>query len=76
MSLEPKKPIEDLLEATAKARRAQFGADPTMPNPMRAQLHHEIARMARGDELATIAALVSNSVAAPGVYYRFRSNSR
>jgi len=50
MSLEPKKPIEDLLEATAKARRAQFGTDPTMPNPMRAQLHHEIARMARGDE--------------------------
>jgi hypothetical protein len=50
MSLEPKKPIEDLLEATAKARRAQFGADPTMPNPTRAQLHHEIARMARGDE--------------------------
>jgi hypothetical protein len=50
MSLEPKKPIEDLLEATAKARRVQFGPDPTMPNPMRAQLHHEIARMARGDE--------------------------
>ncbi len=50
MSLEPKKPIEDLLEATAKARRAQFGADPQMPNPMRAQLHHEIARVARSDE--------------------------
>jgi hypothetical protein len=50
MPLEPKKPIEELLEATAKARRAQFGADPKMPNPMRAQLHHEIARMARGDE--------------------------
>ena len=50
MSLEPKKPIEDLLEATAKARRAQFGADPKMPNPMRAQLHHEIARLARDDE--------------------------
>ena len=50
MSLEPKKPIEDLLDATAKARRAQFGADPKMPNPMRAQLHHEVARMARGDE--------------------------
>jgi hypothetical protein len=47
MSLEPKKPIEDLLEATAKARRAQFGADPKMPNPMRAQLHHEIARVAQ-----------------------------
>ncbi|HKS04280.1 MAG TPA: hypothetical protein VJR49_02900 [Chthoniobacterales bacterium] len=50
MSLEPKKPIEDLLEATAKARRAQFGTDPKMPNPMRAQLHHEIARLERGDE--------------------------
>lgn len=49
MSLEPKKPIEDLLEATAKARRAQFGADPKMPNPMRVQLHHEIARVARDD---------------------------
>jgi hypothetical protein len=50
MSLEPKKPIEDLLEATAKARRAQFGADPKMPNPMRVQLHHEIARVAREDD--------------------------
>jgi hypothetical protein len=50
MSLESKKPIEELLDATAKARRAQFGADPKMPNPMRAQLHHEIARVARGDE--------------------------
>jgi hypothetical protein len=50
MSLEPKKPIEDLLEATAKARRAQFGADPKIPNPMRAQLHHEIARVVRDDE--------------------------
>jgi hypothetical protein len=50
MSLEPKKPIEDLLEATAKARRAQFGADPKMPNPMRVQLHHEIARVARDDD--------------------------
>jgi hypothetical protein len=50
MSLESKKPIEDLLEATAKARRAQFGADPPMPNPMRAQLHHEIARLGEGDE--------------------------
>jgi hypothetical protein len=50
MSLEPKKPIEDLLEATARARRAQFGADPKMPNPMRAQLHQEIARVARDDD--------------------------
>src|SRR5215471_5513258 len=50
MSLEPKKPIEDLLEATARARRAQFGADPEMPNPMRVQLHSEIARVARDDD--------------------------
>ena len=50
MPLEPKKSIEDLLEATARARRAEFGADPKMPNPMRAQLHHEIERVARGNE--------------------------
>jgi hypothetical protein len=50
MSLDPKKPIEQLLEATAKARREQFGADPKMPNPMRVQLHHEIARVAREDD--------------------------
>src|SRR5216110_3369337 len=46
----PKKPIEELLEASAKARRAAFGADPKMPNPMRTQLHHEISRLARKDE--------------------------
>src|SRR5437764_842034 len=50
MPLEPKKPIEELLEASAKARRAAFGADPKMPNPMRTQLHHEITRLARKDE--------------------------
>jgi hypothetical protein len=50
MSPEPKKPIEDLLEATAKARRAQFGPDPKMANPMRAQLHNEIARVGRDDD--------------------------
>ena len=50
MSLDPKKPIEQLLEATAKARREQFGVDPKMPNPMRTQLHNEIARLARDDE--------------------------
>jgi hypothetical protein len=33
-----------MLEALAKARRAQFGDDPKMPNPMRARLHQEIAR--------------------------------
>jgi hypothetical protein len=47
---EPKKPIEELLRASAKARRAEFGSDPKMPNPMRAQLHDEIRRMAREDE--------------------------
>ena len=50
MPPEPKNPIEELLEASARARRAGFGADPKMPNPMRAQLHHEITRLARKDE--------------------------
>jgi hypothetical protein len=50
MPPEPKKPIEELLEASARARRTAFGADPKMPNPMRAQLHHEITRLARKDE--------------------------
>jgi hypothetical protein len=44
MPSEPKKPIEQMLEALAKARRAEFGDDPKMPNPMRARLHEEIAR--------------------------------
>jgi hypothetical protein len=44
MGSEPKKPIEQMLEAMAKARRAQFGSDPKMPNPMRVRLHEEIAR--------------------------------
>jgi hypothetical protein len=44
MPSEPKKPIEQMLEAMAKARRAEFGDDPKMPNPMRARLHEEIAR--------------------------------
>src|SRR5205085_10216447 len=50
MPPEPKNPIEELLEASARARRAEFGADPKMPNPMRAQLHEEIARRNRGGE--------------------------
>src|SRR5450432_318117 len=53
MPLEPKKPIEELLEASAKARREQFGADLKMPNPMRARLHDEIVRLARSDEPET-----------------------
>ncbi|MGE5212233.1 MAG: hypothetical protein ACM3NN_00935, partial [Nitrospirota bacterium] len=44
MPSEPKKPIEQMLEAMAKARRAEFGDDPKMPNPMRVRLHEEIAR--------------------------------
>ena len=50
MPLEPKKPIDELLQASAKARRAAFGADPKMPNPMRTQLHHEISRLTQKDE--------------------------
>jgi hypothetical protein len=50
MPPERKNPIEDLLEASASARRAAFGPDPKMPNPMRAQLQHEITRLARKDE--------------------------
>jgi hypothetical protein len=50
MASEPKKPIEQMLEALAKARRAQFGADPKMPNPMRARLHKEIARAGAAED--------------------------
>ncbi len=47
MPPEPKKPIEELLEASAQARRVEFGSDPEMPNPMRARLQDEVARTAR-----------------------------
>jgi hypothetical protein len=50
MPSEPKKPIEQMLEALAKARRAEFGDDPKMPNPMRARLHEEIARSGAADD--------------------------
>ena len=50
MASEPKKPIEQMLEALAKARRAQFGDDPKMPNPMRARLHEEIARTGAAED--------------------------
>src|SRR3954453_9033461 len=50
MPPEPKRPIEELLEASARKRRAEFGAEPQMPNPMRARLHEEIARLNRADE--------------------------
>ena len=47
MPSDPKEPIEEMLEASAKARRAAFGKEPVMPNPMRAQLHDEISRASR-----------------------------
>jgi hypothetical protein len=50
MGSEPKKPIEQMLEGLAKARRAEFGDDPKMPNPMRARLHEEIVRAGAADE--------------------------
>jgi hypothetical protein len=50
MPSEPKKPIEQMLEALAKARRSQFGDDPQMPNPMRGRLHEEIARVGAAEE--------------------------
>jgi hypothetical protein len=50
MPSEPKKPIEQMLEALAKARRAVFGDDPKMPNPMRARLREEIARVRTAEE--------------------------
>ena len=39
-----------MLEALAKARRAEFGDDAKMPNPMRARLHEEIARAGTTDD--------------------------
>ena len=50
MASEPKKPMEQMLEALAKARRAQFPDDAKMPNPMRARLHEEIARGGAADD--------------------------
>src|SRR6478609_3861573 len=50
MPPEPKKPMEQMLEALAKARRAEFGDDPKMPNPMRERLHEEIARAEAAEE--------------------------
>lgn len=50
MPPERKKPIEELLEASAQARRAEFGADPKMPNPMRARLQEEVAHLAKPRE--------------------------
>ena len=39
-----------MLAALAKARRAEFGDDPKMPNPMRSRLHEEIARVGAAEE--------------------------
>src|SRR5438067_4703824 len=50
MASEPKKPIEEMLEALAKARRAEFGDDTKMPNPMRARLHEEVARTGAAED--------------------------
>ena len=50
MPPEPKRPIEELMEASAKARRAEFGVDPAMPNPMRTRLHEEIARSSGAEQ--------------------------
>ena len=50
MASEPKKPVEQMLEALAKARRAEFGDDPKMPNPMRARLHDEIAKAGAAEQ--------------------------
>ena len=44
MSSDPKRPIENLVEQSARTRRVAFGSEPKMPNPMRAQLHEEIER--------------------------------
>jgi hypothetical protein len=50
MPPEPKKPIEQMLEALAKTRRAEFGDDAKMPNPMRARLHEEIVRAGAAED--------------------------
>lgn len=50
MPSEPKKSIEELLEASARARRVDFGGDPKMPNPMRARLQDEVAQKSRSRE--------------------------
>ncbi len=52
MPPEPKKKIEELLEASAQKRRAEFGRDPAMPNPMRVRLHDEIAAITGNREAA------------------------
>lgn len=48
--MEPEKPIEELLKASAGKRREEFGPDVSMPNPMRVRLQEEIASLNRPDE--------------------------
>jgi hypothetical protein len=48
--MEPEQPIEEMLKASARKRRAEFGSDPSMPNPMRVRLHEEIAALGRPTE--------------------------
>jgi hypothetical protein len=48
--MEPENPIEETLKASARKRRAEFGLNPSMPNPMRARLHEEISAMGRSEE--------------------------
>lgn len=42
--------MEELLKASARKRRDEFGPDPAMPNPMRVRLHEEIASLNRAEE--------------------------
>jgi hypothetical protein len=48
--MEPEQPIEEMLKASARNRRAEFGPDPSLPNPMRVRLHDEIAALGRSAE--------------------------
>jgi len=88
MPSDPKKPIEEMLEASAKARRAAFGKEPVMPNPLRARLHDEISRVpAERHEaaperswlqifwprVAVAAALATILVVGPMIWYQSRS---
>src|SRR6476620_7834934 len=88
MPSDPKKPIEEMLEASAKARREAFGKEPAMPNPMRARLHDEISRVGEsGDEappdrswmqmfwprVAVAAALATILVVGPTMWYQSHS---
>ena len=49
MPSDSEKGIEQLLRKSAQTRRAQFGTEPTMPNPTRARLHDEIGRIGRAE---------------------------